>query len=49
MKQHLKATWRPVENLLGKQKMPTKVDELIIDEEKLTNPDDIAENFNKYF
>ena len=48
-KHNPKQVWKTVNNLLGKQNKQTVVNELDIEGEILTNPQDIAEGFNDYF
>ena len=47
--QNPKSAWKTINGLLGKQNKKTNINELIIDEKKVTNPMDIAESFNDYF
>ena len=44
-----KQVWKTINNLLVKQNKQTVVNELDIEGEILTNPQDIAEGFNDYF
>ena len=48
-KQNPKAAWKTINTLLGKQYQPSKVNELNINDMKLTKPNDIAEGFNTFF
>ena len=47
-RQNTKNGWKTINTLLGKQNKHSKVIELIIDKEKLTKSDDIAEGFNTF-
>ena len=47
--QNPKAAWKTINSLIGKQNRPTKVNELNINNVKLTSPEDIAKGFNDYF
>ena len=47
--QNPKSAWKTINSLLGKQNKITNVNELIIDDKKVTSPSDIAESFNEYF
>jgi hypothetical protein len=47
--QNPKAAWKTIISLIGKQNIPTKVNELNINNVKLTNPEDMAKGFNDYF
>jgi hypothetical protein len=44
-----KRAWKSINNILGRQNKPTVVDELNLDQNNLTSPEDIAEGFNDYF
>ena len=48
-KQNPKAAWKTINTLLGKQYQPSKVNELNVNDMKLTKPNDIAEGFNTFF
>ena len=48
-KHNPKQVWKTINNLLGKQKKQTVVNEVNIEGEILANPQDIAEGFNDYF
>ena len=48
-KQNPKEAWKTINNLLGRQNKPTKVNELSISGNNLTNSEDIAEGFNEFF
>ncbi|CAB4010237.1 RNA-directed DNA polymerase from mobile element jockey-like, partial [Paramuricea clavata] len=48
-KQNPKEAWKTMNNLLGRQNKPTKVNELSISGNNLTNSEDIAEGFNEFF
>ena len=41
--------WKTINSLIGKGKKPTIINELIINEYKLTNPTEIAEGLNEFF
>ncbi|CAB3990766.1 Hypothetical predicted protein [Paramuricea clavata] len=48
--QNPKTAWKTINSgLIGKQNRSTKVNELNIDNVKLTYPEDIAKGFNDYF
>jgi hypothetical protein len=44
-----KKAWTSINNLLGRQNKPTVVNELIVGEQNLKSPEDIAEGFSEYF
>ena len=44
-----KHAWKTINSLIGKGKKPTIINELIINESKLTNPTEIAEGLNEFF
>ena len=44
-----KSAWKTINNLLGRQNNQTVINELILNKNNLTNPQDIAEGFNDYF
>ncbi|CAB4036778.1 Hypothetical predicted protein, partial [Paramuricea clavata] len=44
-----KQAWKTINSLIGKGKKPTIINELIINESKLTNPTEIAEGLNEFF
>ena len=44
-----KQAWKTINSLIGKGKKPTIINELIINESKLTNPTEIAEGLNELF
>ena len=44
-----KKAWKSINNLLGKQTRHPEVNELILEENILNNPEDISEGFNNYF
>jgi hypothetical protein len=44
-----KRAWKSVNNILSRQNKPTVVNELNLDQNNLTSPEDIAEGFNDYF
>ena len=44
-----KKAWRSINNLLGKQNIHLKVNELKLGQNTLNNPKDITEGFNNYF
>ena len=48
-KHNLKKAWKSINELLGKQKKQSKVNEIKLGENILNNPRDIAEGFNNYF
>ena len=48
-KQNPKEAWKTINNLLGRQNKPTKLNELSISGNNLTNSEDIAEGFNEFF
>ena len=48
-KQDPKAAWKTINTLIGKHIKPTKVNELAVNNTKLTGPDEISEGFNDFF
>ena len=48
-KQNPKAAWKTINTLLGKHYQPSRVNELNVNDIKLTKPNDIAEGFNTFF
>ena len=48
-KQDPKVTWKTINSLIGKHIKPTKVNELVVNNTKLTSPDEISEGFNDFF
>ncbi|CAB4036534.1 Hypothetical predicted protein, partial [Paramuricea clavata] len=44
-----KKAWKSINNLLGRQNKPTVVNELNVNEDNLTSPEEIAEGFNNHF
>ena len=48
-KQDPKAAWKTINTLIGKHIKPTKVNELVVNNTKLTSPDEMSEGFNDFF
>jgi hypothetical protein len=48
-KQNPKEAWKTINNLLGRQNKPIKVNELSLSGNNLTNSEDIGEGFNEVF
>lgn len=48
-KHNPKDSWKTINNLLGRQNKPTKVNQLSMNGNNLTSSEDIAEGFNDFF
>jgi hypothetical protein len=44
-----KRAWKSINNLLRRQNKPTVVNELNLDQNNLTSPEDIVDGFNDYY
>ena len=45
----VKGTWKVLNNALGKRSKTTHVNSLVIDNQEITNPEDIVTDLNKHF